>query len=59
MNDIALPEGIETVQAKENPVIVTVTVKGGAAEDEPAPATVVAAAPAAKPAKKDEKQNKR
>lgn len=60
LNDIPLPEGIEAVQAKENPVLVTVTVKGGAAEEEePAAAPVVAAAPAPKPAKKDEKQNKR
>ena len=28
LNDVALPEGVEAVQAKENPVIVTVTVKG-------------------------------
>lgn len=60
LNDIPLPEGIEAVQFKENPVIVTVTVKGGGAEEEePAASPVVAAAPAPKPAKKDEKQNKR
>lgn len=59
LNDIALPEGVEALQAKENPVIVVATVKGGGAEaEEPAAAPVVAAAPAAKPAKKDEKQNR-
>ena len=36
LNDVALPEGVEAVQAKENPVIVTVTVKGGSAADDSA-----------------------
>ena len=60
LNDIALPEGIEAVQAKENPVVVIVTVRGGGTEEEAEPVAtpVVAAAPAAKPAKKDEKQNR-
>lgn len=58
LNDIALPEGVEAVQAKENPVVVIVTVKGGgAAEEEAAPAPAAAApAPAAAPAKKDDKK---
>ena len=58
LNDIALPEGVEALQAKENPVIVIATVKGGGEVEEPTPTPVVAAAPAPKPAKKDEKQNR-
>lgn len=33
VNDIVFPEGVEPVQAKENPAIVTVTVKGGGKGD--------------------------
>lgn len=57
LNDVALPEGVEAVQAKENPVIVTVTVKGGGtADDETAAPAAPAAAPATAPAKKDDKK---
>ena len=58
LSDIALPAGVEAVQAKENPVIVTVTVKGGGDKaDDEADAPAAAATPAAAaPAKKDDKK---
>jgi large subunit ribosomal protein L25 len=47
LSDVTLPEGVVAVQAKENPVLVVATVKGGGdAAEEPA----AAAAPAAKAA---------
>src|SRR3954471_550819 len=59
VNDIALGDNIKVVtHGKPNPVIVSANVQ--AAEEEAAPATVVAAAPAAPTkAKKNEKQNKK
>jgi large subunit ribosomal protein L25 len=59
VNDIKLPEGIKVVtHGKKNPVIASVVEQ--AAEEEVAPVPVpVAAAPAKKTAKKDEKQNKK
>ncbi|TAK91529.1 MAG: 50S ribosomal protein L25/general stress protein Ctc [Burkholderiaceae bacterium] len=50
LNDIKLPEGVTPVyhSGDHNPVLVTVTIKGGA-EEEPAPAAA-AAAPVAAPA---------
>lgn len=55
--DVKLPEGVTAVQAKENPVLVVATVKGGgdsSEESTPAPAAKAAPAAAAKaaPAKK-------
>lgn len=61
VSDVTFPEGVTAVQAKENPVLVVATVKGGSDADEAAPAAAAAAtaaAPAAKaaPAKKDDKK---
>jgi large subunit ribosomal protein L25 len=54
--DVRLPEGVTAVQAKENPVLVVATVKGGGESSDEATATPAAkAAPAAAkgaPAKK-------
>jgi large subunit ribosomal protein L25 len=57
LSDVTLPEGVVAVQAKENPVLVVATVKGGGdAAEEPAaaaaPAAKAAPAAAAKPAAK-------
>ena len=60
LSDVTLPEGVVAVQAKENPVLVVATVKGGGdAAEEPAAAATpaakaapAAAKPAAKPAAK-------
>ena len=52
--DVRFPEGVTAVQAKENPVLVVATVKGGGSDAEEAPAATAAAkaAPAkAAPAK--------
>jgi large subunit ribosomal protein L25 len=59
VNDLKLAEGIKVVtHGKKNPVIASVVEQ--AAEEEVAPTpTPVAAAPAKKAAKKDEKQNKK
>ena len=54
LNDITLPKGVSAVtHGKSNPVLVSVVMTGGGA-DEPAAAAAPAAAPApaAKPAKK-------
>ncbi len=54
LSDVKFPDGVTPVQAKENPVLVVATVKGGgdAAEE-----TAAAPAPAkAAPAKKDDKK---
>jgi large subunit ribosomal protein L25 len=57
-SDLKLPEGIKAVRRGTlNPVIVTVTVPK--AEEEAAPAPVVAEKGKAAPKKKDEKQNKK
>ena len=46
--DVKLPEGVTAVQAKENPVLVVATVKGGGeASEESASAPAAKAAPAA------------
>lgn len=57
VSDVAFPDGVTPVQAKENPVLVVATVKGGGA-DEPAAAAAAPAPAAAKaaPAKKDDKK---
>ena len=58
VDDVKLPTGAKVVtHGKKNPVIVSVSVQ--AAEEEAAPAPVVAAAEPAKKGKKDEKQNKK
>ena len=58
VSDLKLPEGIKAVRRGTlNPVIVTVTVPK--AEEEAAPAPVVAEKGKAAPKKKDEKQNKK
>jgi large subunit ribosomal protein L25 len=58
INDIQLPAGTKVVtHGKKNPVIVSVSAQ--AAEEEVAPAPVVAAPASAKKGKKDEKQNKK
>jgi len=48
LNDIKLPAGVTPVyhSGDHNPVLVTVTVKGGAEEEAPATAPAAAAAPA-------------
>jgi large subunit ribosomal protein L25 len=52
LSDVTLPEGVTAVQAKENPVLVVATVKGGGdAAEEPAAAAAPAAAKAAPAAK--------
>lgn len=59
VSQLALPKGVEVVHHGEgDPVVITITVKGAKAEEEPAP---VVAAPAAAPAaeKKSEKTDKR
>jgi large subunit ribosomal protein L25 len=58
LSSVKLPEGVTAVQTKEDPVLVTVTVKGGADEEAAVPAPAAAAAPAAAPApaKKDDKK---
>lgn len=45
LSDVAFPEGVKPAKAKENPVLVVATVKGGG-EAEDAPAAAAAAAPA-------------
>jgi len=58
VDDVKLPTGAKVVtHGKKNPVIVSVSAQ--AAEEEAAPAPVVAAAEPAKKGKKDEKQNKK
>jgi large subunit ribosomal protein L25 len=54
LSDVTFPEGVTPVQAKENPVLVVATVKGGGGDAEEAPAGAAAPAPAAAkaPAKK-------
>jgi large subunit ribosomal protein L25 len=54
LSDVTFPEGVTPVQAKENPVLVVATVKGGGGDAEEAPAAAAAPAPAAAkaPAKK-------
>jgi large subunit ribosomal protein L25 len=57
LSDVTFPEGVTPVQAKENPVLVVATVKGGGdAGDEPAAAPAAAPAAKAAPAKKDDKK---
>ncbi len=54
LSDVTFPEGVTPVQAKENPVLVVATVKGGGESTEESAA---APAPAkAAPAKKDDKK---
>lgn len=51
VSDVTFPEGVTPVQAKENPVLVVATVKGGGAADaDEEGAAKAAPAPAAKPA---------
>jgi large subunit ribosomal protein L25 len=59
VSQLPLPKGVEVVHHGEgDPVVATVLVKGGKAEEEPAPVAV--AAPAEKaPVKKSEKTDKR
>ncbi|HEY6896400.1 MAG TPA: 50S ribosomal protein L25/general stress protein Ctc [Rhodocyclaceae bacterium] len=59
VSQLPLPKGVEVVHHGEgDPVVATIMVKGGKAEEEPAP--VVVAAPAEKaPVKKSEKTDKR
>ena len=62
VSQLVLPKGVEVVHHGEgDPVVATVTVKGGAKEEEEAPVAVAAApAPVAKkPEKKSEKTDKR
>ena len=48
LSDVRFPEGVTPVQAKENPVLVVATVKGGGdAAEEATPAPAAKAAPAA------------
>lgn len=57
LSDVTFPEGVTPVQAKENPVLVVATVKGGGGDaDEPAAAPAAAPAAKAAPAKKDDKK---
>jgi len=59
VSDLVLGEGVKVVtHGKKNPVIAAVTVPKEEVE-EAAPAPVIAAAPADKKAKKNEKQNKK
>ncbi|MFO0232656.1 MAG: 50S ribosomal protein L25/general stress protein Ctc, partial [Burkholderiales bacterium] len=52
LSDVTFPEGVTPVQAKENPVLVVATVKGGGGDaDEPAAAPAAAPAAKAAPAK--------
>jgi large subunit ribosomal protein L25 len=50
--DVTLPDGVTAVQAKENPVLVVATVKGGADTTDEKPAAAPAPAAAKAPAKK-------
>ena len=61
VSDLVLPKGVKVVtHGKKNPVIAAVTMPRIEAEEEPeAAAPVIAAAPAATKAKKDERQNKK
>jgi large subunit ribosomal protein L25 len=59
LSAVKFPEGVAPVQTKEDPVLVTVTVKGGSDDEADAPAAApaaVAAPAAAAPAKKDDKK---
>ncbi|OHC67300.1 MAG: 50S ribosomal protein L25/general stress protein Ctc [Rhodocyclales bacterium RIFCSPLOWO2_02_FULL_63_24] len=60
VSHIKLPAGVEAVLHKgEDPVVATVIVRGGKAEEEEAPVVEAAPAAAPAPAKKSEKTDKR
>jgi large subunit ribosomal protein L25 len=60
VSQLALPKGVEVVHHGEgDPVVVTITMKGGAQAEEPEAAPVVVAAAPAAPVRKAERVDKR
>jgi large subunit ribosomal protein L25 len=60
VSQLVLPKGVEVVHHGEgDPVVVTITMKGGAQAEEPEAAPVVVAAAPAAPVRKAERVDKR